>query len=153
MSLFDNQREANLDSTVAMVEDVLIELGHFVNDCRSEREGAARAWALQHGSATIDIGLLEREGDLRLRVSATVLTLDGAVDRPALFGRLLALNAEAISGAAFALEADHVLLLGERTTVDLDRSEVLDLVSRVQRYADEHDDALVREFGGTPGRH
>ncbi|MCP4449210.1 MAG: hypothetical protein GY811_28345 [Myxococcales bacterium] len=42
-SLFANEREANLESTVAMVEDVLIDLGHFVNECRAERPGSAQS--------------------------------------------------------------------------------------------------------------
>src|SRR5687768_18137054 len=48
-----------------------------------------------------------------------------------------------LCGAAFATEGDQVLLLAERSTLDLDRSEVLELIKRITTYADEHDDVLV----------
>ena len=80
-ALFANQREANLQSTIALVEEVLTELG----------------------------------------------------------------------GAAFATDHDQVLLVAERSTLDLDRSEVRDLVLHVTTTADDHDDVLVARFGGKMG--
>ncbi len=150
-SLFANEREANLESTVAMVEDVLIEFGHFVNECRRERTGSAQAWTIRKGSASIDIDLVEHPKSYRLRVSATVMTIDEDVNRERLFSRLLALNAVEITGAAFALQDPEVLLLSERTTLDLDRSELAELVDTVRTFADDYDDKLVEEFGGTLG--
>ena len=76
--------------------------------------------------------------------------LDAAVDRSALFAHLLDLNA-GLCGAAFATEGDQVLLVSERSTLDLDLSEVLELIERVTTYTDEHDDVLVARFGGRAG--
>lgn len=152
MSLFANEREANLESTVAMVEDVLIELGNFVNECRTERAGSAQSWTIRKGSASIDVDLVEHPKSYRLRVSATVMTLSGHIDRLALFARLLALNAVEVTGAAFALQEPEVLLLSERSTLDLDRGELRDLVDIVRNFADDYDDQLVQEFGGTLGK-
>ena len=151
-SLFANEREANLESTVAMVEDVLIELGHFVNECRRERAGTAQCWTIRKGSASIDIDLVEHPRSYRLRASATVMTIDDSVPQEALFARLLALNAVEITGAAFAVQDREVLLLSERTTLDLDRSELRELIDTVRLYADEYDDKLVAEFGGQLGK-
>ena len=151
MSLFANEREANLESTVAMIEDVLIELGHFVNDCRRERPGSAQSWTVKKGSATISIDLVEYPDSYRVRVSAIILTMDAKVDRAALFERLLSLNAVEVTGAAFAVQQDAVLLLSERSTIDLDRSELRALVMVVRHFADEYDDKLVEQFGGTLG--
>lgn len=151
-SLFANEREANLESTVAMVEDVLIELGHFVNECRRERPGSAQSWTICKGSASIDIDIVEHPKSYRVRVSATVLTINEDVDREALFARLLALNAVEITGAAFALQDPEVQLLGERPTLDLDRSELRELIDTVRQFADDYDDTLVEEFGGTLGK-
>jgi hypothetical protein len=39
----------------------------------------------------------------------------------------------------------------ERSTLDLDRSEVLELIKRITTYADDHDDILVARFGGKLG--
>jgi hypothetical protein len=148
--LFENQREVNLASTVTMIEDVLIELGHFLNDCREELPGTVRSWRVRKGSATVRISLLDRDDFTHVRVSSAVLTLDVGVDRAALFGHLLALNAE-LCGAAFAVRGDVAMVVTERSTLDLDRSEVMELVDRVTSYADDHDDVLISRFGGTQG--
>ena len=152
MGLFANEREANLESTVAMVEDVLIELGHFVNDCRRDREGSEHAWIIRKGSASIAIDLLPQPSFWTVKVSAVVMTLDENVDKLALYERVLALNANEVTGAAFALAGPELLLLSERSTLDLDRSELHALVSDVRTFADDYDDKLVAEFGGTMGR-
>ena len=151
MSLFANEREANLLSTVAMVEDVLIEFGHFVNECRRDRVGSAHAWAFQKGSATIAIDLVEHPASWRLRVSAIVMTTNDTVDKLGLYEQLLTLNAVEVTGAAFAIQGSEVLLLSERNTIDLDRSEVRDLVLIVRTFADEYDDKLVDQYGGVLG--
>jgi type III secretion system-like peptide-binding chaperone len=146
-ALFANQRETNLASTVALVEQVLADL----DDARQTTEqGALHAWVIREGSALTRVTLIARSEFTHLRVCATVMTLDARVDRAALFAHLLDLNAH-LCGAAFATDGDHVLLVSERSTLDLDRSEVADLIRRVSTYADEHDDVLVARYGGTLG--
>ena len=44
-----------------------------------------------------------------------------------------------------------MLLLAERSTLDLDRSEIRELIRRVTTHADAHDDVLVARFGGVLG--
>ncbi|HTJ41044.1 MAG TPA: YbjN domain-containing protein [Kofleriaceae bacterium] len=148
--LFENQRETNLSSTITMIEDVLVEQGHFLNDCRADTDGAIRSWKIKHGSATVRISLLDRPDFTHVRVDSAVMRLDSAVPRVALFTHLLEKNGE-LTGAAFAMRGDTVLLHTERSTLDLDRSEVQDLITRLTKYADEHDDLLVERFGGSLG--
>lgn len=151
LGLFENTHEANITSTVAMVEDVLIELGHFLNDCREEPlPDGHPSWCVSKGSALVRIHLLQREATMHLRASSVVMTLNDGVDERPLFRRLLAINHD-IYGAAFGLLGDQVLLTAERSTLDLDRSEVLDLIRRIEDYADYYDDQLVDEFGGVLG--
>lgn len=149
-ALFANQREANLSSTIALVEEVLGELGFPAETARTHDTSATNAWKIAKGSATSLITLVDRAEFTHIRVSATVMTLDDQVDRAALFTHLLELNAD-IAGAAFATHGDHVLLVSERSTLDLDRSEVRDLVRHVMTSADHHDDVLVARFGGHLG--
>lgn len=153
VSLFDNGREATITSTIAMVEDALIELGHFLNECRDPPTPAGqRSWRVAKGSALVRISLVERDDtEPNLRVVSVVMTLDDRVDDRQLFRYLLTLNARSITGAAFGLDGHQVVLLAERSTLNLDRSEVLDLIRRVEDYADEYDDRLVVEFGGVLG--
>jgi hypothetical protein len=150
-ALFANQREANLHSTIALVEEVLGELGHPREGSRTRADDARHAWQIAKGSATARITLVDRAEFTHIRVCATVMTLDGKVDRSALFAHLLELNA-GLAGAAFATQGDHVLLVAERSTLDLDRSEVLELIRRVTISADDHDDVLVARFGGALGQ-
>jgi hypothetical protein len=148
--LFANQRETNLASTVQLVEAALAELGHPAPASRIRDATALHAWEIPKGSAVTRVTLLNRSEFTHLRVCAIVMTLDGKVDRGALNQHLLDLNAE-LCGAAFATNGDEILLLGERSTLDLDRSEVLELIRRVTTYADDHDDVLVARFGGSIG--
>jgi hypothetical protein len=149
-SLFANQRETTLASTVALVEQVLTELGHPPATSRLTGAGATHAWRIVTGSAVTHVTVVDHTEFPRLRVASVVMTLDAKVDRTALFAHLLAENAS-LSGAAFATHGDQVLLVSERSTLDLDHSEVLDVIGRVTTYADDHDDALVARFGGRLG--
>jgi hypothetical protein len=148
--LFANQRETNLNSTVALVETALAELGHPASASRFHDPTVLHAWQISKGSAVTKVTLIHRSEFTHVRVCATVMTVDARVDRPALHAHLLDLNAS-LCGAAFATQDDLVLLVAERSTLDLDRSEILDLINRVTTYADEHDDVLVARFGGKLG--
>jgi len=149
-ALFANQRESNLSSTIALVEEVLGELGYPAVESRVSDPTAAHAWQITKGSATARITLADRAEFTHVRVCATVMRLDAKVDRMALFSHLLDLNA-GLAGAAFATNGDHVLLLAERSTIDLDRSEVMHLIQHITASADDHDDVLVAQFGGSLG--
>jgi hypothetical protein len=150
-ALFANQRETNLQSMVALIEEVLGELGHEPAGARATEANSLHAWRIRKGSAATTVTLIDRVEFTHLRVCSIVMTIDGKVDRPALHQKLLELNAT-LCGAAFAVdENDHVLLLAERSCLDLDRSEVRELIRRVTTYADDHDDTLVAWFGGTMG--
>lgn len=151
IGLFDNERESNLESTVAMVEEVLRGLGHVVDQSRVDSPNAERAWRVKKGSAEIAILVVDQEDFWQLRVVSAVMTVDDKVDLPKLYKKVLELNAHEVVGAAFALKGPHVMLRSQRSTRDLDQSEVHDIVHRVQEYADDWDDKLVEEFGGTMG--
>jgi hypothetical protein len=149
-ALFSNQRETNLASTVALVEQALVELGHQLAASRTAHTDALHAWRVVEGTATTHVLVVGKSDFPHLRVQSVVMTLDDRVDRAALFTQLLEHNAT-LSGAAFAVDGDRVLLVSERSTLDLDRSEVLDAIRRVSTCADQHDDVLVARYGGRIG--
>jgi hypothetical protein len=163
--LFANQRQLHLTSTIHLIEQALRGLGHDPHGCRLETDGDGAEWQFRHGSALTRIQLTGEAatGGLGLgsvvapsgshaylRVVSIVMTMDGSVDRLALFARLLGLNRE-LRGLTLAVEGDRVELAAERPCRDLDRSEVDDLLTRVSRRADELDDLLVAQFGGHRG--
>lgn len=164
-ALFANQRETNLQSTVALVEEVLRDLGHDPQATRqpgtgepssdtrdsSQATDSLHAWRIVKGSAVTLVTLANRTLFTHLRVCSVVMTIDDKVDKNALYAHLLALNAN-LCGAAFAIEGNKVLMMSERSTLDIDRSEVRETIRRVTTYADDHDDALVGTFGGVMGQ-
>jgi hypothetical protein len=150
-ALFANQREVNLASTITLLEECLDELGyHPPATRRIELEGTEQAWRIQKGSAIATISLIARPDFTHFRIVSVVMTLDANVDRAALYTHLLQLN-HGLCGNAFAVTGDKVLLVAERTTLDLDRSEIVDIIARVTTNADNHDDQLVATYGGTLG--
>src|SRR5262245_55030543 len=129
-ALFANQRESNLASTIFLVEEVLAELGHPSPGSKVKHPTALHAWQLTKGSATTRLALINRTEFTHIRVWPVVMTLDDEIDRPALYEHLLEHNTR-LCGAGFAVLGEHVLLVTERSTLDLDRSEVLELLRRV----------------------
>jgi hypothetical protein len=148
MVLFSNKQEANLRVCIQMVEDAITALGHVPDDSRIESSDDLPAWRVQKGTAHVYIQL-GIDGDANtMRVTAPVLKITTEIDEPKLFRKLLDLNGTKVAGAAFGLRDGHVVLVAERTTIDLDPSEVVDIIKRVEDFADHYDDVLVAEFGG-----
>lgn len=150
MALFGNKQESNMRSCIKMVETVITDLGLDPKDTQVPSPGNERiAWGLMKGSAEIYVSLKQDNKENYIRVSAPVITLpNGDQNQLRLFRHLLALNAGTVIGAAFGITKDRVIMVTERSTVDLDISEVRDMINRVGHYADFYDDALVNEFGG-----
>jgi hypothetical protein len=148
-SLFGNRQEANLRSCEQMVEAVLAARGLDVARHRIESEGGP-AWGLTAGSAEIFVFLTAApSGDNFIQVVAPVMTPTAeTLAAPRFLRRLLELNASELTGAAFGLRGDEVVLTTDRSTVGLDPVEVEEMIRRVSDYADHYDDALTFEFGG-----
>jgi hypothetical protein len=150
MSLFGNRQEANLKSCEQMVEGVLAARGLEAARHRIASAGGP-AWGLKSGSAEIFILLSSGTGgDNFIQIVAPVMKpTPETLASPQLLRRLLALNASDLTGAAFGLRGDEVVLTADRSTVGLDAVEVEEMIRRVSQYADHYDDALTQEFGGT----
>ena len=78
-------------------------------------------------SAVTLVTLANRTLFTHLRVCSVVMTLDDKVDKSALYAHLLDLNAN-LCGAAFAIDANKILMMSERSTIDIDRSEVRETI-------------------------
>jgi hypothetical protein len=149
-ALFGNRQEANLKSCEQMVEAVLAARGLDAARHRIDSQGGP-AWGLTSGSAEIFIFLTAAaSGDNFIQVVAPVMRPTAAdLGGPRLFRRLLELNAGELTGAAFGLRGEEVVLTTDRSTQGLDPVEVEEMIRRVSEYADRYDDALTLEFGGT----
>jgi hypothetical protein len=149
LSLFGNKQEAHLRVCVQMVEDAIARLGHVPDASRIDSADDLPAWKVEKGSASVYVQLDVHAGETVLKVTAPVMRPASAGDEGRLYRRLLELNATKVTGVAFGVRQEAVVLVAERTTVDLDPSEVLDIIKRVEEFADHYDDVLVKEFGGT----
>ena len=148
-SLFGNRQEANLKTCEQMVEAVLNARGLDAARHRIESQGGP-AWGMTAGSAEVFIFLTAgSSGDNFIQVVAPVMTPpQEQLNAPRLLRRLLELNANELTGAAFGLHGDEVVVTTDRSTVGLDPVEVEEMIRRVSDYADHYDDALTLEFGG-----
>jgi hypothetical protein len=152
MKLFGSKQEANLKSTREMVERVISELGLAPAENRLHTDDGSPAWGLMRGSAQVFIFVrpgAEDESYNSIQVISPLMKVPEATQaRLSLFQRLLELNAQEIAGAAFGIKDETVVIITDRSTQDLDRSEVKDMILRVGYFADTFDDALVTQFGG-----
>ena len=143
--------EKGLSKAKKTVEAVLKDLGINANENEVESVDGGHAWQLARGSADVMISLVpgsdHRAG--RIRVVSPIVRMDAGISREAAI-RLLELNGTQLPGVAFGLiERDMVVLVAERTVLDLNRLEVQEMLNLVGYYADKYDDLLVAEFGGT----
>ena len=134
-----------------IVEKAIASFGVNATEARIGGDAKQANYSLMRGSALTLVSLVHRDDDVALRVVCPVMTLPHEESRrPALFQRLLELNAGAVVGsAAFALSGDRVVVVSERPAVGLDEQEAAHVIRRASAVADTFDDRLVREFGGT----
>jgi hypothetical protein len=133
-----------------MVETVLSARGLDVQASRLESSDGP-AWGMRQGSAEVYIFLTASEtGENFIQVvSPVMIPTDDMLTQPDLLRRLLELNATELTGAAFGLRENEVVLTTDRSTAGLDPVELEEMIRRVSGYADHYDDALTVEFGGT----
>jgi hypothetical protein len=119
MALFSNKQEANLRVCIRMVEDAIAHLGHVADESRIDSADDLPAWKVEKGSAQVYVQL-GVDGDQNvLKVTAPVMKLAAAVDEMKLFRYLLELNGSKVTGVAFGLRQEAVVLVAERPTADL----------------------------------
>ena len=150
MALFGNPQESNLRACSQMIESVLTDRGVSAEGSRIQSDEGP-AWSVTQGSAQIFIFLTPgRDGDNFIQVVSPVWRpTQEVLASPQFLRRLLELNAIELTGAAFGLRGDEVVLSTDRSTTGLDRVEVEEMIHRVSQYADEYDDALQHEFGSS----
>lgn len=142
----------NFESCRSLVESVIAELGLDPAKNRQETTEPNRlGWKLRRGSAAVYIFLDARPDANYLQVVSPIMKYDASKELP-LFRRVLELNADALFGVAFGIQGGNLLLSSDRTTFDIDRSEVQSMIHTVGKVADHFDDKLLAEFGGEKQR-
>ena len=94
----------------------------------------------------------EVPGEYEFQVHMSVMPTPAGRERE-FFRRLLELNHDFRGRAAFCLDGHGMVsLVSARPVLDLDPSEVVDLILWTSQQADRFDDVLLKEFGYERGR-
>ena len=150
MGLFGDSSVSNLRRAQKLVEEVLTSFGVSLEKGRMSTNDGSTARAMMRGSAEVMIFLNPARSDDEdnyLRVVSPIVRMPHS-EQPALYRRLLELNAKELFGVAFGVINDDVVLVAERGTRDLDRGEVEEILRHVGAAADHYDDIIVEQFGG-----
>ncbi len=142
------EQKAEMERVAGLIEQYLEAEGLDLGKVRLESESGYPAWAFTQGSALVQVHL--RPGRTQEIVYFQALAPVVAVpeeNREGFYRKLLELNADELWSCAFAVRQDTVIVTADRTTVDMDLSEVVEMVESVAAYADRFDDELAQEFG------
>ncbi len=146
-----SQSQEDLTHAATLIEDVIRRLGLDPDRVRISVPEPSRGWSLLRGSAAVAVFLRparEGEDSPQLRVVAPIVRVASGDPLP-MFRMLLELNAGGLGAVSFGLQEDRVVVVAERRTLDLERSEVEFLIHRVGAVGDHYDDELIARFGGT----
>ena len=152
MSMFGGQNDpqTEFNRAVKVVEAVLSGLGLDPNQSRLATTDGSTAFTLLRGSAEVLVFLnpAKNNGPNFIRIISPIWRLP-TENQPAVLRKLLEMNARDLFGTAFGLMGDDAVLVSERSTKDMDRSEVEEVLQNIGAAADYFDDWLVQQFGGT----
>ena len=105
-------------------------------------------WKFQYGSVEVFVQLTGESDDDLLTVWSSVLQLP-ATDEPGLMRRLLEMNWTGTFETCFSIHDGSVMVSAQRTVADMYPGEISRLVTLVANIADDNDEALKEEFGGS----
>ena len=105
-------------------------------------------WKFNYGSIEVFVQLTGESDDDLLTVWSSLLRLP-ARDESGLMRRLLELNWSGTFETCFSILDDKVMISAQRTVADMYPGEISRLVTLVANLADDNDEALKEEFGGS----
>lgn len=108
----------------------------------------ASLWKFKYGSVEVFVQLTGESDDDLLTVWSSVLQLP-ATDESGLMRRLLEMNWTGTFETCFSIHDGKVMVSSQRTVADMYPGEISRLITLVANIADDNDEALKEEFGGT----
>ena len=105
-------------------------------------------WKFTYGSVEVFVQLTGETDDDLLTIWSSVLQLP-AKDEPGLMRRLLEMNWTGTFETCFSIHDGKVMVSSQRTVADMYPGEISRLVTLVANIADDNDEALKEEFGGS----
>jgi len=105
-------------------------------------------WKFTYGSVEVFVQLTGESNDDLLTVWSSLLSLP-ARDEAGLMRRLLEMNWTGTFETCFSILDSKVMISSQRTVADMYPGEISRLVTLVANIADDNDEALKNEFGGS----
>ena len=105
-------------------------------------------WKFQYGSVEVFVQLTGESDQDLLTVWAGVLKLP-AKNEPGLMRKLLEMNWSGTFETCFSIQNNRVVVSSQRTVADLHPKEISRIVTLVANIADDNDDLLQAEYGGS----
>lgn len=140
----------NLAASYAEIVETVIYSLDSENAAMVKHTDSGTLWSFPYGSVRVYVQLTGESNDDALKVWSEVLVMPTEADRiNALLRRLLEMNWENTFEANFAARGDRIVVLSHRTVADLSAEEISRAITLVASLADDNDEALIAEFGGT----
>ncbi len=105
-------------------------------------------WKFKYGSVEVFVQLTGETDDDLLTVWSSLLELP-ATDESGLMRRLLEMNWTGTFETCFSIHDNKVMISAQRTVADMHPEEISRLITLVANIADDNDEILKEEFGGS----
>ncbi len=105
-------------------------------------------WKFQYGSVEVYVQLTGETDEDLLTVWSPVLRFP-VKDEVGLMRKLLEMNWDQMLETHFSIVQEQVVVSSQRTIADLSAGEISRAVTLVAGIADDHDEALKEQFGGS----
>lgn len=105
-------------------------------------------WKFNYGSVEVFVQLTGETDDDLLTVWSSLLNLP-AKDEPGLMRRLLEMNWTGTFETCFSIHDNKVMISAQRAVADMYPGEISRLITLVANIADDNDELLQEEFGGS----
>lgn len=134
-------------ASIALAEELFVEFNLNSAEHRVPSEEGRVVYGLQRGSAQLYLILSCDEQSAWVQVISPILTLPEGKNQRACYEELLRLNSKGLVNCFFGIEDDRIVIGSDRTALDLQLSELRDMVVCVSTFADEFDDPIAERFG------
>ncbi len=134
-------------SCTELIETVIASLDQDESAMVNHSESAT-LWKFRYGTVDVFVQLTGETDDDLLTVWSPVLSLP-AKDEVGLYRKLMAMNWSGTFETCFGVMNNQVVVLSQRTVADLAPGEISRSITLVATIADEQDEPLQAEFGGS----
>ncbi|MEO0946868.1 MAG: YbjN domain-containing protein [Cyanobacteria bacterium J06641_5] len=143
-------RSENLETSHAETIETVIYSLDSENAAVVKRTEGGALWSFPYGSVRVYVQFTGESDEDTFKVWSEVMVMPTEAERvSALLRRLLEMNWENTFEANFAACSDRIVVLSHRTVADLSAEEISRAITLVASLADDNDEALIAEFGGT----